>query len=58
MSVRPLPGFLKYGDKELGFPRVSPRDALRSKMGTAVAEPPVPPFVQDGVSSLSDVSHR
>ena len=45
MSIRPLPDFLKRGDKALGFPRPSPQAALRSKMGTAVPEPPLPPFV-------------
>lgn len=47
MSIRLLPDFLKHGDKELGFPHPTPQAAMRSKMGTAVPEPPLPPFVRN-----------
>jgi len=39
MTIRPLPGFLKHGDKELGFPHPTTLKRLRAKMG--IPEPEV-----------------
>jgi hypothetical protein len=46
MTIRPLPDFLKKGDKELGFPHPRPEQRLRARMGIPEPERPVPEFVK------------
>ena len=46
MTNRPLPGFLKHGDKLLGFPHPSPLSRMRAMMGMGEPEVKVPEFVE------------
>ena len=46
MTNRPLPGFLKYGDKPLGFPHPTPLSRMRAMMGMGEPEVKVPEFVE------------
>lgn len=46
MTIRPLPDFLKNGDKELGFPHPSMEKRMRARMGYPEPERPVPEFVR------------
>ena len=46
MTHRPLPNFLKQGDKALGFPHPTPEQRMRGMMGMPDRETPVPPFVR------------
>lgn len=48
MTIRPLPDFLKPGDKELGFPRDTVEKRMRRLMGMPDPELPVPPFIRHG----------
>ena len=52
MTIRPLPDFLKMGDKELGFPHPSPEQRLRARMGMQEPERPMPEFVRE-IQSLT-----
>lgn len=54
MPIRPLPDFLKKGDKELGFPHPNPdkpvlsevEGRMRQMIGMGEPERPVPEFVR------------
>ena len=52
MTARKLPGFLKHGDKPLGFPHPTPLGRMRAMMGMGEPEVKVPGFVEK--SKLSD----
>jgi hypothetical protein len=45
MTTRPLPAFLKHGDKALGFPQPTPEKRLRAMMGMPEQEAPESAFV-------------
>ena len=45
MTIRPLPDFLKKGDKELGFPQPNPQKRMRQMIGMGEPELRMPPFV-------------
>ncbi len=46
MTIRPLPDFLKQGDKELGFPHPNPQKRMRQMIGMGEPELRLPPFVR------------
>jgi hypothetical protein len=55
MTIRPLPDFLKSGDRELGFPHPSPARRIRAIIGTATPDlPPVPPITTHDPPSARD----
>ena len=46
MTIRPIPDFLKSGNKELGFPHPNPQKRMRQMIGMGEQEGPLPPFVK------------
>ena len=55
MTIRPLPDFLKKGDKELGFPHPNPDKRMRQMIGMGEPELWMPPFVREGGKSKPDL---
>jgi len=48
MTNRPLPDFLKHGDKPLGLPRETLEARMRRQLGMPPREIVDPPFIRNG----------